>query len=71
MFDWNSEAKDYGSMFLGMVPELELAVYTVCFMTRYEQPCSMDFNGTPFTITTYNYQCDGKQHIGTAYPDWE
>ena len=38
---------------------------------RYEKPCGMTYNSVPFTVTTYNQQYNGKQHIGTAYPDWE
>jgi len=71
VFDWQSEPKKYGSMFVGTVPELDLAVYTICFMARYEKPCGMTYNSVPFTVTTYNQQYNGKQHIGTAYPDWE
>ena len=40
-------------------------------MFRYEKPCGMTYNSVPFTVTTYNQQYNGKQHIGTAYPDWE
>ena len=34
VFDWQSEPKKYGSMFVGTVPELDLAVYTICFLAR-------------------------------------
>ena len=34
VFDWQSEPKSYGSMFVGTVPELDLAVYTICFLAR-------------------------------------
>jgi hypothetical protein len=30
----------------------------------------MQYNGTPFFVTTYTLDQNGKQHIGTAYPDW-
>ena len=34
VFDWQTEPKSYGSMFVGTVPELDLAVYTICFLAR-------------------------------------
>ena len=33
-FTWNGTQKPYGSFFLGTSPELEMALYTVCFMSR-------------------------------------
>ena len=33
-FTWNGGSKPYGSMWLGTSPELEMALYSVCFMSR-------------------------------------
>ena len=33
-FTWNGTQKPYGSFFVGTSPELEMALYTVCFMSR-------------------------------------
>ena len=33
-YTWNGTQKPYGSMFLATSPELEMALYTTCLMTR-------------------------------------
>ena len=48
-----------------------LTLHNLNFFLRYEKPCAMTYNTVPFTVTTYNQQYNGKQHVGTAYPDWE
>ena len=39
-FKWGEEQKPYASMVVGVSPQLELAVYTVCILTRYNNTIS-------------------------------
>lgn len=70
VFTWNGNMKCIGSMFVGTLPELDLAVYTTCFLTRGGSKCTMAYNGVEFYITTFDLVQNGKVHIGTAYPDF-
>eukprot|EP00094_Tigriopus_californicus_P010933 TCALIF_10547-PA protein Name:"Similar to endou Poly(U)-specific endoribonuclease (Paralichthys olivaceus)" AED:0.38 eAED:0.38 QI:102/0.83/0.85/1/1/1/7/69/394 len=70
VFKWNGDMKCIGSMFVGTPPELDLAMYTVCFLTRGGGKCTLSYNDQEFYITTYDLQQNGKIHIGTAYPDF-
>jgi hypothetical protein len=36
-------------MFVGTVPELEMAIYSIFFMTRLSEDCDMQFLEEPFT----------------------
>jgi len=69
VFTWNGDLKKYGSMFVGTSPELVMALDTICFLARRNGVCPMSLSGSPIYITTYDF--DGKDLIGTAYPDWE
>eukprot|EP00091_Calanus_sinicus_P015667 TRINITY_DN3416_c0_g1_i6.p1 TRINITY_DN3416_c0_g1~~TRINITY_DN3416_c0_g1_i6.p1 ORF type:complete len:396 (+),score=144.88 TRINITY_DN3416_c0_g1_i6:43-1188(+) len=41
-YTWNGTQKPYGSMFLATSPELEMALYTTCLMTRPDAKCHVD-----------------------------
>ena len=62
--------KCYGSMYVGTSPELEMALYTICFLTRPSVSCPISLNDVPVYITTYPLEQGGVTYIGTAYPDW-
>ena len=51
-------------MFMGTPPELEMAVYTICALTRPEKSCPMKFGNKSFSIKVFDL--DG--NIGSAYP---
>ena len=70
MYTWNGQMKCIGSMFVGTLPELDLAVYTTCFLTRGGGKCTMAYNGAEFYVTTFDLVQNGAVHIGTAYPDF-
>lgn len=65
-----SETKDAPevSMFVGTSPELETALYTLCFMARPDRPCKLRYNNVPFTIQTKTLRADNILLIDTAYP---
>ncbi|KOC69533.1 Poly(U)-specific endoribonuclease like protein [Habropoda laboriosa] len=56
------------TMFIGTSPELEIAIYTLCFFTRPNKRCKMSFTGFKFDIQTYVSQNNGKKFIGSAFP---
>lgn len=56
------------SIFIGTTPELEMALYTLCFFTRPNKRCKLSFAGFKFGIRTYVFQSNGKRFIGTAFP---
>lgn len=70
MFSWSGQKKCVGSMFLGTSPELDLAAYTVCFLTREKRSCHLEYNGKPVRIVTHGHTVKGKTYIATAYPDF-
>lgn len=56
------------NMFVGTSPELETALYTLCFLARPDRPCKMRFNNIPFTINVKTLKSDNLILIDTAYP---
>ena len=55
-------------MYLGTSPELELALYTVCFMTRPDRKCHVRLGGQDVYIQTWTYNQGGQVLVGSAYP---
>ncbi|XP_065334786.1 endoribonuclease CG2145-like isoform X2 [Cloeon dipterum] len=68
-FTWNNVTKPVGSMFIGTSPELEMALYTVCFLTRPDNKCPVRLGGEPFFIKTHSFTYRGNKYIGSAYPE--
>ncbi|XP_024882927.1 poly(U)-specific endoribonuclease homolog [Temnothorax curvispinosus] len=66
---FNGYDKPVASMFVGTSPELEMALYTVCFYARPDGNCPVSLGGTKFNIITRKFRYRGKDLIGTAYPD--
>ena len=64
-FYWYGIDKCKGGGFYGTSPALEMAVYTICWLTHPDALCRMSFNGIDFDIQTWVE--DGK-YIGSAYP---
>lgn len=65
-----SETKDAPevTMFVGTSPELEMALYTLCFMARPDRPCKLRYNNVAFTIQTKTLKSENVLLIDTAYP---
>ncbi|XP_068226631.1 uridylate-specific endoribonuclease-like [Palaemon carinicauda] len=68
-FEWLGYPKPLGGMFVGTSPELELAVYTVCFLARPDSLCPVQMNGVQFKVQTWTLNYGGKVLVGSAYPD--
>ncbi|XP_068226063.1 uridylate-specific endoribonuclease-like [Palaemon carinicauda] len=67
-FEWQNYEKQVGSSFIGTSPEFEIAVYTLCFLTRPDSLCPVRMRGQQFKIQTWTYQYAGKTLVGSAYP---
>ncbi|KAB7498359.1 Poly(U)-specific endoribonuclease-like protein, partial [Armadillidium nasatum] len=68
-FDWMNYTKPVGSMFVGTSPELEMALYTLCFYARQNAGCNLQMNNHRFRIKVYQQTYNGKKVIGSAYPE--
>jgi len=69
-YTWNGTQKPYGSMFLATSPELEMALYTTCLMTRPDAKCHVTLTGTDVYIQTWRTTVGGNIFVGSSYPDW-
>ncbi|CAL4248235.1 unnamed protein product, partial [Meganyctiphanes norvegica] len=76
-FLWLMNKKKTSSMFIGTSPELEMAVYTICFLARPNKECPVSMAGKHFTIITQpitdamllqNHPIKATDLLGTAYP---
>lgn len=71
-FDWDGYFKEIGSAFIGSSPEFDLAIYTLCYITRPGKICRVSLGGNTQSIQTYTWDKssygDGKKYIASAYP---
>ncbi|XP_046832097.1 endoribonuclease CG2145-like isoform X2 [Vespa crabro] len=56
------------TMFIGTLPELDMAVYTLCFYARPNAKCRISFAGHKFNIQTYTWQRNNENFVGAAFP---
>ncbi|XP_023016657.1 endoribonuclease Arlr isoform X1 [Leptinotarsa decemlineata] len=68
-FNFHNIDKPVGSMFVGTSPELEMAIYSTCFVLRADRICPLKMNGNRFVVRTYTYRYRGKNMIGSAFPE--
>uniref|UniRef100_A0A7I4XRV7 Endoribonuclease n=1 Tax=Haemonchus contortus TaxID=6289 RepID=A0A7I4XRV7_HAECO len=68
-FNWKGLPKKSGSLMIGTSPEFDMALYTMCFLSRRgKEPCQVEVNGCPVSVTSYDLIQNGKAYIGTVYP---
>lgn len=67
-YKWMDKVKKAGSMFVGTSPELDMAVYTLCILTRPNRGCPVQMNAHKFNIQTWVQKSDGKELVGAAFP---
>lgn len=63
-FEWLQETKPCSSMFVGVSPEFEFALYTLLYVSGRED---LEVQIGPYSARIKVYQMDGK--IGTAFPE--
>lgn len=57
--------KPVNSMFLGTLPECEMALYTVCFLVSSGN-CQISLGGNSINIRTFAF--GGRRMVASAYP---
>ncbi|XP_046832500.1 endoribonuclease CG2145-like [Vespa crabro] len=57
------------TLFVGTSPELEMALYTVCFFARPNTACPLSFGGTDFIIIANRVNYFGKDILVSAFPE--
>ncbi|XP_050346584.1 endoribonuclease CG2145-like [Nymphalis io] len=67
-FNQQGVDKPVDSMFIGTSPELEMALYTLCFVTRADKDCKLKLGTKDVEIVTHNFRYRSKNYIGSAYP---
>lgn len=68
-FDLNNLQKPVNTLFIGTSPELEMALYTICFQLRPDKDCPITLNGNKINIITHTWRYRGKSLIGSAFPE--
>lgn len=68
--NWRREYKPISSISVGASPELEVALYTICFLTRPNGSCPLEAGGVRFRIQSFTTNYQGKRFIGTTYPSF-
>lgn len=66
---FNGIDKPLTTIFVGTSPELEMALYTVCFYVRSDKSCPVSLGGSKFNIITHKFKYRGNELIGSAYPE--
>jgi poly(U)-specific endoribonuclease len=56
------------TIFVGTPPELEMALYTVCFHARPNNWCPISIGGAKFFILTHSFRYFGKDLIDLGFP---
>lgn len=64
-FSWKNGIKPKGSIFIGVSPEFEFALYTLCFLTSPNERVKVQFSFYHVEIVCHHYN---QKHIGTTYP---
>ncbi|KAI4882963.1 hypothetical protein NFI96_015630 [Prochilodus magdalenae] len=64
-FSWKNGIKPKGSIFIGVSPEFEFALYTLCFLTSPNERVRVSFSLYDVEIVCHHYN---QKHIGTTYP---
>jgi len=65
---WLGVYKPINSILVGSSPELEMALYTICFLARRDNWCPLEANGVRYRIKSFGSHYQGKRLIGTAFP---
>ncbi|XP_076752303.1 uncharacterized protein LOC143424236 [Xylocopa sonorina] len=65
----NGVVQPVTTIFVGTSPELEFALYTMCFFTRPNNLCPISLGGSEFMIIVSRINYFGKDILVSGYPD--
>ncbi|XP_055852844.1 endoribonuclease CG2145-like [Episyrphus balteatus] len=68
-FTYKDLSKPVSTLFVGTTPELEMALYTICFQFRPDELCRLSLGGKNFSIQADRWWQCGQALIGTTYPN--
>uniref|UniRef100_A0A915PWV8 Endoribonuclease n=1 Tax=Setaria digitata TaxID=48799 RepID=A0A915PWV8_9BILA len=66
-FNWENQIKKT-TFFIGTSPEFDMALNTLCFLTRPSKQCTIILENCPFAIITQPVVHQGTIFLKTAYP---
>ncbi|CAG0893721.1 unnamed protein product, partial [Darwinula stevensoni] len=66
-FEWDGYRKPKSTFFIGASPELEMALFTVCFVARPDSLCPVRLVGEVLRVQTRAIEYQGGRHVATAY----
>lgn len=67
-FQMDGIVRPNATIFVGTLPELEMALYTICFYARPNNLCPVSLGGTTFNIYTHSFRYFGTEIIDLALP---
>ena len=67
-FHWYGALKPITSMWVGTTPEVEMALYTLCFQARQTGDCDITLEGIPTNTITESRSGVDPRTVNTAYP---
>lgn len=67
-FEMNGIKKPNATIFVGTMPELEMALYTICFYARSNDACTVSLGGTIVNLYTHSFLYFGNLVIDLAFP---
>lgn len=68
-FNQQGVDKPVNSIFIGTSPELEMALYTLCFVTRADKECKLKLADKDVNVVTYTFRYRSKNLIGSAFAE--
>ncbi|KRY47624.1 Poly(U)-specific endoribonuclease -like protein [Trichinella britovi] len=68
-FKWNGKTKHTGTVLLGSSPELDMAIYTICYIVRPKnQDCKFFYKGCEVKVKAYEIYRHGRRHLSSTFP---
>ena len=67
--EWNGVPKKVSTFFMGLSPELEIALYTLAALIQPNSNLKVKLGGKKFNIRTYFNEQNGESHLAAAYPE--